>query len=300
MYEALAQLATAQDGVFTTAQALGLGIDDFMLSDLVRRRECRHLARGAYAWGLQVGTPEQIHLELCRGLLLLYPDAVLAGRSAAAAYGLPLWGVDYSRARLERPVARQVRRSGAVIRPVSTSATTLTAYGRAVDPEVACVQVALDHGAIAGVVVTDSALHRQLVDLPRVEAEIMRRAGNRRIQHALAMLSLVDAGSESVGESRTRVILTSHGFEIETQVVVRDQWGVIGRVDMQIKGTNVLVEFDGALKYADDPRALFREKRREDRLRRLGYVVIRVTWADLEAPGRLIALAREALGTSAA
>jgi very-short-patch-repair endonuclease len=69
---------------------------------------------------------------------------------------------------------------------------------------------------------------------------------------------------------------------------------------MQIKGTNVLVEFDGALKYADDPRALFREKRREDRLRRLGYVVIRVTWADLEAPGRLIALAREALGTSAA
>lgn len=37
-----------------------------------------------------------------------------------------------------------------------------------------------------------------------------------------------------------------------------------------------------------------REKRREDALRALGFIVIRVTWADLFEPGRLDAMVRQA------
>ena len=37
------------------------------------------------------------------------------------------------------------------------------------------------------------------------------------------------------------------------------------------------------LKYTD-PSALRREKVREDRLRELGYEVVRLTWADLDDP----------------
>jgi len=40
---------------------------------------------------------------------------------------------------------------------------------------------------------------------------------------------------------------------------------------------------------------LWKEKRREDRLRRLGYVVVRLTWADLERPGGVAAAVRRAI-----
>lgn len=40
---------------------------------------------------------------------------------------------------------------------------------------------------------------------------------------------------------------------------------------------------------------LLMEKRREDALRALGYVVVRVTWADLDHPGRVPAMVRRAM-----
>ena len=59
--------------------------------------------------------------------------------------------------------------------------------------------------------------------------------------------------------------------------------------DFRIDGTNVLVEFDGKVKYdpesnPDAARANFDEKLREDELRRLGYIVVRLTRADLARP----------------
>ncbi len=58
----------------------------------------------------------------------------------------------------------------------------------------------------------------------------------------------------------------------------------------------MLIEFDGRMKYASgDPSVLWAEKRREDRLREAGYIVIRVTWADLKEPARIVARIRRAL-----
>ena len=291
----LLTLAAGQGNVFTTAQATALGVGDADLTSAVKAGLCRHRARGVYAVGPPGDRPEAQHLELCRGMLLLYPDAVLAGHSAAAAHGLALWGVDYAHVLLERPVQRQLRRSGAVIRPRISEAIVETPTGPAVPIAAACVRVSLDCGAVAGVVVTDSGLHRDMVTLDQIDRELAAHSGQWHIQHALAMRSLVDAGSESVGESRTRVVLAAYGFEVETQCVIRDGHRVAGRADMGIKGTKVLIEFDGALKFADDPKALFKEKKREDWLRRLGYIVVRVTWSDLERPGWIVAQVRRAL-----
>lgn len=73
----------------------------------------------------------------------------------------------------------------------------------------------------------------------------------------------------------------------------------VARVDFLVAGTRVVVEFDGKSKYADgDPAVLWAEKRREDRLRRLGYVVVRITWADLETPGAVAARVRTALAAA--
>jgi very-short-patch-repair endonuclease len=111
-----------------------------------------------------------------------------------------------------------------------------------------------------------------------------------------SLLSLVDGRSESVGESRLRVHLSALGIPVVPQVVIRDgSGGVVARVDLWVEGTGVVVEFDGRVKHTEGgPDALFAEKRREDRLRRLGYVVVRVTWSDLARPDRVIAWIRQA------
>lgn len=51
------------------------------------------------------------------------------------------------------------------------------------------------------------------------------------------------------------------------------------RVDLLWRRWRLVLEVDGRLKYTGDE--LWREKRRELRLTRLGYRVERVTWADV-------------------
>ena len=78
----------------------------------------------------------------------------------------------------------------------------------------------------------------------------------------------------------------------------------MGRADFRV-GTTVLVEFDGRAKYGMGGRRreddLWAEKQREDRLRALGYVVVRLVWADLDRPQvviqRVLAALRVAEGT---
>ena len=51
----------------------------------------------------------------------------------------------------------------------------------------------------------------------------------------------------------------------------------------------MVIEFDGKIKYGGvgGLQALVDEKAREDRLRALGYEIVRLTWADLARPGRV-------------
>jgi hypothetical protein len=71
-------------------------------------------------------------------------------------------------------------------------------------------------------------------------------------------------------------------------VEIHDGDGLIGRVDAWYDEAAVAVEFDGRVKYSD-PRAaspseaLWKEKRREDRLRDAGPRVVRVVNDDLGA-----------------
>lgn len=81
---------------------------------------------------------------------------------------------------------------------------------------------------------------------------------------------------------------------------VRDGQGLIGRVDFMFRAQRTIVEFDGAVKYdgSDGRRELVREKRREDRLRAGGYQVVRLTWADLDDPLRVLHLIHSAFARS--
>ncbi len=114
---------------------------------------------------------------------------------------------------------------------------------------------------------------------------------------ARAALNFMDPLSESVGESRLRVLMHNHGLPApQLQTVFQDADGFVARVDFFFPEYGVVVEFDGLLKYGSGSASvLVQEKTREDRLRALGLRVIRTTWADLADPDRVAARIRRAL-----
>lgn len=301
MDERLAVLAEQGSGLFLTQQAYAVGLDDNHLMRLRRAGQCFRLTRGLYVVSTYRATePEAAHLQLARGGLLLYPDAALSHDSALIAHGFPVWKVDPHRAHLIRPVKHQVRRQKFVIDPWWDQ-TTQTDAGRAVTPAAAVVQTARTTGLLSGVVAADHGLHEEIFTTEQLAEAAETVAGWPDSAPVTAMLELADRSSESPGESRCRVSLTVAGFDLVPQVTIRDEHGtIVARVDFLVKGTKVVLEFDGKVKYASgDPTVLWGEKRREDRLRELGYTVIRVTWADLENPGQLIARIRTALAAAA-
>ena len=289
--------ASGQHGMLTTAQAMQAGLSAPMLVALVRARVLRHPGRGLYAVESLVDPePEGWHRQLCAGAFLVYPDAVLAGTSAVLAHGIPVWGAPLTVPSILRPVMRAGGMGAFWVRP-ARGEPVATDWGPASAPADALVQHAVDRGIVPGVVSADAALRDGLVSdaalADAVDAVGTWPHGSR----AASMLRLVDGRRESVGESRCGVALAMAGIVATPQVTITDaHGGFVARVDFLVEGTRVVVEFDGKVKYAaGDPTVLWDEKRREDRLRRSGYVVVRVTWAHLERPGAVAAAVRSAL-----
>lgn len=93
-------------------------------------------------------------------------------------------------------------------------------------------------------------------------------------------------GGEWSGESGLRTILLLLGYQVRPQFHITEDGEFVARVDFYLPELGVVVEFDGAVKYdgAEGREALVREKAREDRIRRLGYGVVRITWSQLYRP----------------
>ncbi|MEO7061861.1 MAG: type IV toxin-antitoxin system AbiEi family antitoxin domain-containing protein [Lapillicoccus sp.] len=298
MDDLVLRLAQSQGGVVTTAQARTLGWDKRSLRAAVRGGVFVDLGRGLYAVpSPAVRTAEGRHQILCRGALLLYPDAVISHASAVLAHSLPVFGVDLSRGWLSRPVRSEVNTQSFVIRPHLEADHCVTDWGPAVRPALAIIQLTLDHGVVAGVVAGDRATHEGLVtaaDLQQVAATVK---GWPRSARVTTMLAKLDGRSESVGESRLRLDLDMAGIPVVPQLVVNDEDEIfVGRVDFGVEGSPVLIEFDGLVKYREGGAdALIAEKSREDRLRGLGYLVVRVKWAELDRPQLVLHRVRQAM-----
>jgi len=105
-----------------------------------------------------------------------------------------------------------------------------------------------------------------------------------------------DGRSESVGESRSRVVLDRLGLAPSALQweVRRPDGGLVARTDFAWEDCRVVGEFDGRIKYGrllrpgqDPGDAVFEEKRREDAVRDEGWEVVRWTWGDLTTPVRI-------------
>jgi len=166
-------------------------------------------------------------------------------------------------------------------------------------------------------VVTDAVLRDVLLsrsggsDDPRtlvIDPAAARRAvlalppGIRR-QRATLALDRSSAGAQSPGESVSRAIMIEAGLAApQLQQEHWDERGLIGYTDFSWPEIGVIGEFDGRAKYngtfgpgaPSAEQAVWNEKQRENRLTRLGFRVIRWSWADLYEPERLIRTLRAA------
>ena len=146
----------------------------------------------------------------------------------------------------------------------------------------------------AAVVALDAALRHGLLEHEVLRARLFDIAGTRGSRHAARVVRFADGRSESVGESRSRVVLHELGLSPSAlQLVIRRPDGsFVGRTDFAWEDRRVVGEFDGRIKYGrllrpgqDPGDAVFEEKQREDAVRDEGWEVVRWTWSDLTVPG---------------
>lgn len=303
----LRQLALGAGGVFTRRDAFALAMTDNDLRALCRREAVR-AGRGGYmlrdVWDR--ASPEGRFALTARATArALGPGVTVSHHAALALHGLPLFGVDTGVVDVLCDISR-VRTRGRLRRHPQDGSTTLTSFGvRVASLECALAQTLLASGPVAATVPADAALHRELVTLDRLEAEVRRRtaapeaARHPKARRALELwLATVEPVAESVGETRTRLLLHDLGFAQRPQVQIRDARGnLVARVDFLVEEGTV-VEFDGLVKYEglEGKQALATEKRREEALRRLGYGIVRLIWSDLTDPAHVRRLVEQERG----
>ena len=230
--------------------------------------------------------------------------AVLSHQSAAMLHGIEVSDLDLTRVHLtrlsglgrSRGSVRQHAPRPPVLDPVEVDGIRLTAAPRAV------VEAIRHTSYPIAVSVVDEALRKGVATTPQLAAALELFVYRTGIGTAIRAVQFGDRQAESVGESRLRVLLADLGLPTPVlQAEIRNRDGnLVGRVDFLLAEWNVIIEFDGALKYAGkSARPLVEEKHREDRLRDLGYEVVRATWPDLAQPAGLTRRIRAAMRRSA-
>ncbi|MFZ2165823.1 MAG: hypothetical protein WAV45_10195 [Propionibacteriaceae bacterium] len=145
------------------------------------------------------------------------------------------------------------------------------------------------------VAVMDAALHQGLPkdDLMELVSKAPRRYG---IVCARRAAAFSDPLSESVGESRSRVVFDRWGLpKPKLQFPLFSPGGVfIARSDFGWPEFRVLGEFDGLIKYGGTLKsgesgveAFAKEKQREEAIRDAGWIIVRWMWDDLARPAQL-------------
>ena len=292
-----------------------LGLGPATVRQLVAGGELHRYRRSAFvdgpAW--RAAPPWERHTLRARavarslGMSLGMPDGpyLLSHHSALVLHGVGVFGVD-DLVHLVRTDGGRGRKDSTVhVHPPVPPSFAAPPEARSGElPTVtvghACAQVAAGFGTEAGLVVADAALRQQLTT-PTLLVEAARDVTGRDSSAVRDAIECADGRSGSAGETRTRWLM--HWLRMpppELQAVVRDPSGdLVAVTDFLFRDQWTVVEFDGALKYATSA-DLVAEKLREDRLRELGYEVVRVTWADLEHPARVVARIRAAFARARA
>lgn len=296
----LRAVASAQGGLFTRGQAVEIGYRESEL----RTQTAVHgpwvvVRRGVYTerelWDSLTGYDEHARMRDRAVHLTMRAEHLMSHDSAARALGIPMLrprlelshitreGVGGSRT--ERGVKHHLTRRG-ILDTVEVAGMTVTGPART------AIDLAREHGPVAGVVACDHVLNRGAAsgldkpDLRAVTATMWCWPGSTAARTAI---DLADPGAESVGETLTRLLVGELGFGVsQTQFPVRIGDQVVW-TDLRV-GCHVF-EFDGRVKFRDRSRGgvadraiediLWDERERQRKICAEGLGMSRVTWDEL-------------------
>jgi len=240
-----------------------------------------------------VGVTHQLRARAAAGLL--FPDAVVTGRSAAV-----LWGVDMATPTDDveltvRSGAHPVRVPGLRVRRASVDERDVCRRTgvRVTTPEATAVALARALPLEDAVVAVDQLTQNGLaaLSLVRALAETATGPGARRARQACA---LADGRAESPQETRLRLLVARSDLPAPVaQLTVRDGARFVARVDFGWPAQRVALEYDGL--WHGEPGQFARDRERLNRLQAAGWRVVFVTAADLRRPEQLIARIADAL-----
>ncbi|GAC69271.1 type IV toxin-antitoxin system AbiEi family antitoxin domain-containing protein [Gordonia soli] len=248
-------------GVVSAAQLVAWGETRADIRRAVRSGFLRRLRHG---WFMVEGADPVIVAVVSAG-------AVLTCASALAEQGI--WVPDVSL----RQVHSRVTRHGGRVAEAAPLDMGCRAYGE-IPPSVGAVDavdIALLHAARclddeSLVVVCDSILNKRV--MTREQIETVLRAAPQRIGDLLARC---DERAQSGTETMARVRLRALGLP----VIVQHHVVGVGFVDLLI-GDRLIIEVD-SIEHHTDSDAYERDRRRDRELARLGYIVIRLTYAQV-------------------
>jgi very-short-patch-repair endonuclease len=259
--------------IATREQLVQRGVNGLELTAAVRRGEIWRIRRAHYA--TRGALPEAI--------AAVRVGCKLAGPSAARSYGL--WSGFDERVHVALPRnASRLRTnyapSAATALSPDTSAREIVLHWQSLDGTSECWRVGVPdvlrqmtawtdrETAIACIDTARTILGYTAADVRSVfdSAPISDRVVSTRSRPGS------DAGTESVVRQR----LESCGIEVDQQVSIPG----VGRVDMMIRGTRIIVEVDGKNFHSRED-AFENDRRRDAQLAALGYVVIRLSFAQV-------------------
>jgi very-short-patch-repair endonuclease len=272
----LLRVAAANHGLLTTAEARAAGLT---AQQWQRRRDdgtWLTLAPGVWRHAAHAPTWE---MRVRAGLLSLGPDAALAGRTAAAWWGLdgfPPDDVEFIVPR-ERRQSRcmtvhttkvwsrgdLLRHDGLRVTSATRTIIDLALYG--------CTARQLEHAV-------DSAIRMRCTSVPTL-LKRMDELGPRRGIRTLRAVML-DAGGESFLERRFLRLVRRHRLPPPATQVIHRRGGRVMRVDFQFDAARVVVEVSGRLGHTSDSDRQ-RDARRRNALQDQGWTVLEFTSADV-------------------
>ncbi|MFT3860153.1 type IV toxin-antitoxin system AbiEi family antitoxin domain-containing protein [Micropruina sp.] len=280
------------------------GIGQGQIRRMLRDEKLHRLRRGAYLTEPDQGLARHRNL-IAATAPQLGPGAVISHLSAAVLHGLPVSNAWLGRVTYTSPGKGGGRLGQSVHQyrtPLGAGDVETVARIRRTTLARTVLDLARTVPELGLAVAAADAALRKGLSREQLMAQLTAAPRRRGLAQARVVVEQADGGSESAGESVSRVSLWQLGLpkpELQYEVEID---GVRYRADFGWPLWQVLGEFDGKVKYGDllapgetAADVVMREKRREALLRRQGWAVVRWTWPEAVNPQRLDLLLRPEL-----
>lgn len=283
------QIAFNQARAFTTAQAVDSGLSARQIEYRLKVGTLIRVVGDGLRHKSDPVTPQM----LAYGAHLTWPDTVLCGPLAAALLGAPLSVV------CADVIATDKRKPRLALIPhklqVSPEETIrwrgiqVSSFKRALFDSF----MMLPEKSAESLFVW--AHTKNKLDVAELEEYLLKypgRRGNNRIRRYVRMGT---GGAMSAAEERAHTILKQAGLMGWTpDAVIRDDQGILARVDILFTRERVVIEIDGRQFHGTDRFQLDRD--RDNLLHSAGYLVLRFTWHDLtQRPRQMVAQIEQVL-----